>query len=31
VQAFLRADSDEDAPEYNDYEEFRQWMERALN
>lgn len=31
VQAFLRADSDEDAPEYNDYEEFRQWMERVLN
>lgn len=31
VITFLRADSDEDADYYNDYEKFSEWMERYLS
>lgn len=30
VMAYLRADSDEDAEEYNNYDEFKDWMSRYL-
>lgn len=30
VRTYLRADSDEDAVIYNDYEEFKTWMEKSL-
>ncbi len=30
VVAYLRADSDEDAGEYNNYDEFKDWMSRYL-
>ena len=30
VMAYLRADSDEDAGEYNSYDEFKDWMSRYL-
>lgn len=30
VMAYLRADSDEDAGEYNNYDEFKDWMSRYL-
>ena len=30
VRGYLRADSDDDAKMYNDYEAFRRWMERYL-
>jgi len=30
VVSWLRADSDEDAPEYNDYETFKKWMDERI-
>lgn len=30
IRAFLRADSDEDADEYNDYEAFKGWIEQYI-
>ena len=30
VRAYLRADSDEDAEVYNNYNAFREWMEKYL-
>jgi hypothetical protein len=30
VMAYLRADSDEDADKYNDYDAFKKWMDGIL-
>lgn len=30
VKAFLRADNDEDADEYNDYQAFKSWIEKYI-
>ena len=30
VRAYLKADSDEDAPKYNNYEDFKRWLEGVV-